>query len=184
MKHIRINNYRLFLAYSSILALAIGLFMPFYIVFIQGFGKSIENFGFAIGLMALAEAITAYFIGKHSDALGRKIFIIVAGYATGTMLIVYTLITTQTQLYILQIINGIFQATEGTMVNTVLADVTVKQSRGADVGRYRAITGVMGALAMMGGGYVAGALGIKVIFYIGAVLYYIGTTTLIFIKEK
>ena len=60
------------------MSFAIGLFMPFWIVFIQDFGGSIESFGFAIGLMAFVQSISSYFAGKLADTFGRKIFIIIA----------------------------------------------------------------------------------------------------------
>ena len=183
MKHHRILNYRLFLLSSSVVALAIGLFMPFYIVFIQNFGGSIQSFGLAIGLMAIAESVTAYFVGKHSDLLGRKTFLVIAEFSTAAIIIAYTLITTLTQLYVLQIINGVIQAMEGTMVATLLADVTVKETRGTDIGKYRATTGIIAGLAMIAGGYIVGALGINIIFYITAALMCISGLVVLQIKE-
>jgi MFS family permease len=184
MKHHRILNYRLLLLATSTVGLSAGLFVPFYIVFIQNFGKSIQSFGLAVGLMALAESITAYFIGRHSDVLGRKTFLIIAEFATGAIIIAYTFITSLMQLYVLQVIFGIMQAMEMTMVMTLLADVTEKSTRGADVGKYRAVTGVMGAFAMMGGGYLAGELGIKIIFYVAAALMFIAGLVVFYIKEE
>ncbi len=158
--------------------------MPFWIVFIQGFGKSTESFGFAIGLMALAQAATAYFVGRHSDILGRKAFLITAGFSTAAIILAYTFINSLVQLYILQILNGIIQATEATMSATLLADSTVKISRGTAIGKYQAITGILAALAMMAGGYFIGLLGINIIFYITAALVFIATLFVFYIREE
>ncbi len=183
MKHRHIRTYRLFLSARSVFSLAAGFYFPFWIIFIQGFGQSIETFGFALGLMALAQALTAYFIGRHSDVLGRKIFIIIAGFAMSGILLAYTFITSLIQLYILQILDGIITTVDATMEQTLLADITEKISRGTDIGKYRAITGVMIALSMMGGGYLVGQLGIHIIFYITAALIFLSTLALFYIKE-
>ncbi len=184
MKHRHIRTYRLLLAARSVVAIAMGLFVPFWIIFIQGFGQSIETFGFALGLMALAQALTAYFIGRHSDFLGRKPFLIMAGFATSGVIIGYTFITSLIQLYVLQVLDGIMTTVDATMEQTLLADVTEKVSRGADIGKYRAITGVLTALAMMSGGYIVGQLGINIIFYIAAGLIFLSTLALFYIKEE
>lgn len=183
MNALRIN-YRILLLSNSVMAFAIGLFMPFWIVFLQDFGGSIESFGFAIGLMALSQSITSYFCGRYSDRVGRKIFLIIAGFAITAVIIAYTLITSMIQLYILQVVNGITQAIQMTMETTMLGDVTKKVSRGADIGKYHAVIGILAAIAMMGGGFLVGQLGIKIIFYITAVLFFISTIVLFYIKER
>lgn len=183
MKHHRLQNYRLFLLYSSFVSFALGLFVPFYIVFVQGLGN-IESFGIAMGLMALAGGITSYFVGHHSDKLGRKGFLIFAQFTTVIILVLYTFVTSLPQLYVLQVINGIIQEVEGVMSTTLLADITEKYRRGTDVGKLRAITAIVSAIAMMGGGYVVGKAGINIIFYITAGLIFVGTLFLFNIKER
>src|SRR3989338_5295527 len=103
----KLGNYRLFLLSNSSLAFALGLFMPFWIVFLQDFGGSIEQFGFSIGLMMLAQSITSYFVGRYSDKFGRKVFLIIGGFILSGIVFAYTLITSLVHLYVLQIINGI-----------------------------------------------------------------------------
>ena len=70
------------------------------------------------------------------------------------------------QLYLLQIVLGISSAAQTTVESTMLGDLTEKVSRGADIGKYHAVIGVAAAIAMTGGGYVVGQLGINIIFYI------------------
>jgi MFS family permease len=177
-------NYRVLLYSNSIVAFALGLFMPFYIVFLQDFGGSIESFGFAFGLMALAQSLTSYFAGKYSDKFGRKIFLVVPGFILTIVVILYTSITNLIQLYLLQIVLGISSAAQTTVESTMLGDLTEKVSRGADIGKYHAVIGVAAAIAMTGGGYVVGQLGINIIFYIVAAFFFISTILLFYIKEK
>ena len=157
--------------------------MPFYIIFLQGFGGSIEQFGFAIGLMILAQSITSYFAGKYSDKLGRKIFLIVGGFILTGVVLAYTLINSLLMLYILQVVNGVTTSLQMTMETVFLGDVTKKAKRGAKIGRYHAIIGIVTAIAMMAGGLVVGQLGFKAIFYIASGIIFVSTLLLLYLKE-
>lgn len=179
----KLGNYKIFLLSNSVLAFGAGLFTPFWIIFIQNFGGGIEQFGFAIGLMILAQSITSYFVGKYSDKLGRKIFLIIGGFISTVLVFAYTLITALTHLYILQIINGVTSSIEMTIETAFLGDITKKVKRGTDIGKYRAITGIITAASMMAGGFIAGQFGIKIIFYITGGIIFISTLLLFYIKE-
>ncbi|MBI2053109.1 MAG: MFS transporter [Candidatus Ryanbacteria bacterium] len=178
------RNYRILLLANSLMSFAIGLFIPYWLIFIKNFGNSIESFGFAIGLMMLSQSATSYFVGGYSDKLGRKIFAIIAGFIFAGIAIAYTFITSLLQLYVLQILNGVTEAVQNTMITAMLGDFTDKASRGARVGRYQAITGVLTALTMMGGGFIVGQLGVKIIFYITAGLYVVATVIIFYINES
>ncbi|VVB78699.1 Multidrug resistance protein MdtG [uncultured archaeon] len=178
------KNYLVFLFSNSIASLAAGLFSPFYIIFVQGFGKSLGQFGLSIGLMALAGAITSYFAGRHSDQLGRKPFLIVGGFILSIIVLAYTLITNLFQLYLLQILNGVISSMNSTIGTTFLADLTRRSTRGRHIGRYLAVTGVITAFSLMIAGFLAVSWGYKIVFYIVATLIFLSTLILFHIKEK
>lgn len=178
-----LGNYKVFLVANSIFAFAFGLFTPFYVIFLRDFGGGVQQFGFAIGLMALSQALISYFIGKYADKFGRKIFLLINGFVTSILIFGYSLITSLIQLYILQILNGMIMALGATTETTFLGDITEKQFRGRDVGKYHAAVGVMAAIAMMGGGYIVGELGFNIIFYITSSIIFVATLILFYIKE-
>ncbi len=64
-----------------------------------------------------------------------------------------------------------------------MGDITEKATRGHHIGKYYAITGVLGALAMMISGIMVGQFGFKAIFYLTAIATAIITTFLFKIKE-
>ena len=106
------GNYHLYQFSNSALAFAL---MLFWMVFLWDFGGSIEQFGFALGLMMLAQSITSYFVGNYSDKFGRKISLIIRGFILTGLIFAYTLISSLIELYILQIINGITSSVQATM---------------------------------------------------------------------
>lgn len=179
----KLGNYRIFLFSNSVLAFAMGLFTPFWIIFLQDFGGSIEQFGFALGLMLFAQSTTSYFVGKYSDKLGRKIFLIIGGFILSFVVFGYTLITSLLHLYILQIVNGITNSIQMTIEATFLGDITKKISRGINIGKYHAIVGIMAAISMMVSGFIVGQLGVEIIFYITSLIIFFSTLLLFYIKE-
>jgi MFS family permease len=161
-----------------------GFYSPFFIIFVQKLGGgNVTQFGFSVGLMAFAFAVTSYFAGKYSDRFGRKIFLVVSGVALSGVIILYTLIQTVTQLNILQIIYGIVNSLYATMETSFLGDITEKGSRGLNIGKYRAITGILESVAIMGAGYLIGLTGFKLVFYIASALILVATILLTQLKK-
>ena len=162
----RRKNFNIFTLSNSLMALSVGLFGPFYYLFINDIGGSIENFGIAAGLLVLSGALFSFFAGKFSDKIGRKPFLILGGFATSIIIFLYTVIDATWQLYLLQIFSGIIAAGFETAERAYLGDLTNNNKRGEEIGKYDAIIGVSEALAIITGGFLVGRFGFEIVFYI------------------
>lgn len=167
---------------NSLMAFAFGLFGPFYYLFISDMG-SIEDFGIAVGLVVLSGALVSWVAGRYSDEIGRKPFLIVGGYASAVIVLLYTLVSSLWQLYLLQVLNGLVVALFETAESSFLGDVTEKQTRGRDMGAYDALLGVAEALAIFAGGFLVGFFGFKAVFYAVSAIFVIATTWLLRLEE-
>lgn len=181
---IRKRNLNLLTFSNSLMSLAFGLFGPFYIIFINDLGGSIENFGMAVGLLVLSGALTSFIAGKYSDKFGRKPFLILGGFASALVVFLYTVIGSLWQLYILQIFNGLIATIFETSEHALLGDLTIKEERGKEVGKYYALLGIAEAVAIFIGGFLAGKFGFKIIFYIISIIFIISTIILLKLKEN
>ncbi|NOZ80139.1 MAG: MFS transporter [DPANN group archaeon] len=177
------RNLRIFTFSSSLMALAFGLFGPFYLIFINDMGGSIENFGIAVGLVVFSGALISLVAGKYSDSIGRKPLLIIGGYASAIIVFLYTIIGSIWQLYLLQIFSGLIISVFETSESAYLADITEKQRRGADIGRYDAYVGFAEAIAIFAGGFLAGKFGFELIFYLVSLIFVISTTIMFKLKE-
>ena len=177
------RNLKVFTLSSSLMALAFGLFGPFYLIFINDIGGSIENFGIAVGLVALSGALVCLVAGKYSDSIGRKPLLIIGGYASAIIVFLYTVISSIGQLYLLQIFSGLIISIFETSESIYLGDVTKKQKRGVDIGKYAAYTGFAEALAIFAGGFLAGKFGFEIVFYTVSIIFVISTTIMFKLKE-
>lgn len=179
-----LGAYQLFLGADIVVAFAMGLFTPFWIVFIKHFGDSMSVFGFALGLKMSAFAMAACFGGKLSDKYGRRIVIITGRIASALIIYSYLWTVSLPQLYVLQVCFGIAAAIDATATAAFLGDVTKRESRGRDVGRFMALTAIVGAVAMMAGGVAVDTFGIEVIFYGVGLLFLASSLLLLCIDEE
>lgn len=166
------------------MAFAFGLFGPFYFLFINDLGGSIENFGVAIGLVVLSGALLSLITGKYSDKFGRKPFLIIGGYASAIIVFLYTIISSLWQLYLLQIFNGVILSLFETSESSFLGDITKKQKRGTEIGKYKAYIGIAESLAIFLGGFLAGKFGFEIVFYIVSIIFIISTTIMFRLREQ
>jgi len=179
-----LNNFRIFTIVSSFWGIAMGLFGPFYVLYIQDIGGSLENLGIAFGIMVFAQSFVSYFAGKYSDRFGRKPFLIIVGYSNAIVFLFYLLIENLWQLYALQALWGVVDAIDTTTTKAFLADITSKKRRGLEMGKFDAIVGIFAATSMIIGGLIAGKYGLGIIFYICSGFYFLSTTLLFLIKER
>lgn len=177
------KNLKIFTFSNSLMALAFGLFGPFYLIFINDIGGSVENFGIAVGLVVLAGALISLVAGKYSDSIGRKPLLIIGGYASAIIVFLYTVIGSIWQLYLLQIFSGLIISVFETAESAYLADITEKQKRGHDIGKYDAYVGFAEALAIFAGGFLAGKFGFEIIFYVVSIIFVISTTVMFKLRE-
>lgn len=182
---IRSSNYRLFVTADALVCFALGLLGPFWVIYMQDFeGSSMESLGFAIGLRIFAYSLTSYFVGALSDRFGRTVFIVAGGAMSGIIMVAYTMVISLAELYVLQIVFGVVGAMQVTATAALLGDLTERESRGRDVGKMSAATGIAGAVATVIGGITVGKLGIEVVFYVVAGFFFASPAVLLFMKGK
>jgi len=178
------NNFRLFLLSSSIGNFIGGMIGPFYILYVQKLGGTLENFGISFGLMAIAESITFYLVGKYSDKFGRKPFLIWSTLLSAAAILSYLFISSVPQLFILQVIYGVTGAVWIVSETAFLGDITKRKIRGTTIGKYKMIIGLLGGMAMIIGGSAVQTFGFEIIFIIASTVMAVSTIPLILIKEQ
>ena len=180
----KITFLSIFTLVTSIWAFAWGLIGPFYVVYAQQIGGTIENLGIAFGILVLVESLTSYIFGKYSDKVGRRPFLMIVGYSNTIILFLYTIITTVAQLYVIQIFLGIVDSMEKTISTAFLGDITKRNKRGLQIGKYNTVVGIFGGISLMLGGLLINRYGFQIIFYIGSFFVFLATSMLFFINEK
>ncbi len=170
---------------QSVLLFGTGIVFPFYIIFIKQIGANFTEFGIAYALFALSSAFFHKIIGKSSDKLGRKIFLVINSWGLAVLFLLFPIATNIIEVYILQVFLGIFGAMQKTSEKAIVADFTDGKNRGKQIGNYHGWIAVFSALAVVLGGYLIDLFTLEIIFYIGsAVLFVSGILILKKIEEK
>jgi len=176
-------GFRMFTILTSIWGIVYGLVGPFYVVYISNISGGMEKLGIAFSIMILVQSVASYIVGRYSDKLGRKPFLLLTGLMDAVILIAFTVATETYQVYILQALLGVTNAMSLTIRGVILGDLTKTEKRGTDIGKFNAIVGVFSGIGLALGGYITKLYGLKSIFYIGAVIIALSSLLLVFIHE-
>ena len=84
----------------------------------------------------------------------------------------------------LQALAGIITAAYAVVEHVFLADITNKMSRGADIGRYVMIIGVLSSIFTIVGGFFIGVVSFRVMFLLLGVVFILDAIPLFFLTEE
>ena len=169
---------------QSIALFGMGIVFPFYIIFIREVGASFTEFGIAYALFALSSALVHKFIGKSSDKIGRKIFLLLNSWGVAVLFLIFPIVTNIMQVYVLQVFLGIFGAMHKTSEKALVADFTDGKERGKHIGVYHGWIALFSALAVIAGGYLIDLFTLEIIFYIGSAVLFLSGLAMLKIKEN
>lgn len=171
------TTYRLLIASSGVMAVAVGFLNPFLIVLLNKAG-TFQQFGVLIGVSLIVAAVTSYFAGSLSDRVGRKPLMIAALTGLSVITFGYTLSTNFYYLVVLQVLLGVLEAVYTPAVSALLGDITHKKTRGRKVGLFKSIDGFVSGVFVIGGGFLAEYLSVASVFYIASLLFLLATVPL------
>lgn len=174
---------RVFTVLSSIWGIVYGLVGPFYVLYVSKISGTTEKLGIAFSIMVLVQSLTSYVVGRYSDKMGRKPFLLMMGLLDAAILLAYTVASETYHIYVLQGLLGVTNAISMTVRGTILGDLTKRERRGTDIGKYNAIVGIFSGLGIALGGYIAKVYGLKSIFYLGAAVISLSSFLILFIPE-
>lgn len=157
---------------------------PYYVIFIKEVGANFTQFGFSYALFAISSALVHNLAGRLTDRFGKSLFLAMSGWGTAFALVFFPGVTEIYQVYILQVIMGVFAAFQKTAEKTLVADITDYTRRGKQIGRYHAWTTLFSGFAVILAGYVIDLFTLNTIFYIGSLLMFVSGFVALKIKDK
>ncbi|MBE4908377.1 MFS transporter [Bacillus luteolus] len=152
---------------------ASSLIFPFYILFINNIGSNYSQFGLSYGLFALSAALVHPIAGRLSSKFDNQYFLLVNSWGMALVLLYYPHISSIEQVYILQLLLGIFGALQKHGEKTLIASLTDDAERGINIGNYHFWTSIFSAIAIFFGGVLADFFTIHIIFYSSSIIYFV-----------
>lgn len=169
---------------QSIAILGSSLVFPFYLIFIKEVGGGFLQYGISYGLFTISSSLVHIIVGKWSDQLGRKLFLLIGSWGMAILLLFFPLVTEVWQVYGLQIILGVIGATQKTSEKAMLADFTERGKRGRAIGKYHFWTSIFTGIAVMLGGFIIDLFTLDIIFYISSLILFSSGFFVLKIVEK
>jgi MFS family permease len=152
---------------------ASSLIFPFYILFINNIGSNYSQFGLAYGLFGLSAALVHPIAGRISNKFDNHYFLLVNSWGMALVLLAYPHISSINQVYLLQLLLGVFGALQKHGEKTLIASLTDGLDRGINVGNYHFWTSIFSAVAIFAGGVLADFFTIHIVFYSSSLIYFI-----------
>ncbi|GIN20805.1 MFS transporter [Siminovitchia fordii] len=169
---------------QSIAILGSSLVFPFYLIFIKEVGGGFLQYGISYGLFTISSAFIHVIVGRLSDRVGRKWFLLINSWGMATFLLFFPIVVHIWQVYILQVLLGAAGAMQKTSEKALLGDFTSSSNRGTAIGYYHFWTSIFAGFAVMLGGLIIDLLTIDIIFYISSFILFLSGFFILKIKEN
>ncbi|MCG7407302.1 MFS transporter [Paenibacillus sp. ACRRX] len=169
---------------QSMMTFGAGIVFPFYIIFVKEIGGDFTEFGLAYGLFTLCAALLSIWFGKSSDRYGKVRYLVLSAWGTSVLFLIFPLVTDIVQIYVLQVVMGIFGAMQRTCERALLADMTDSGRSGEQIGRYQASVSLCAGLAVIAGGFLIDLFTLDLMFYFGSILSFVSGILVLRVKEQ
>ncbi|PLT27927.1 MFS transporter [Peribacillus deserti] len=168
---------------QSLALMASSVTFPFYLLFIKNLGSSYSSFGFAYGIFILSSSVFHVPIGRASDHFGNKSLLIVYSWGMAAVFLFIPLVSTSSQVYMIQIVLGFLGALQKTAEKGMVADMSDGSQRGRAIGKYHFWTSIFSVSAVFASGIIIDFFTISALFYLAS-LFYAGSGLLILKVQK
>ncbi|MEK7157816.1 MAG: MFS transporter [Patescibacteria group bacterium] len=176
------KNYKKLIIASAIVYASIGIFTPAWYLFLTQKGGSSE-FGLALGIMAIAGGITAYFAGWLADLHNKPKLLFWAYVLFSLITLGYVFVSSSVAIYFLQAIYGIVGAVIVLLENVMISVYTLPDKRGRGMGLFSGIQQIgVGVFMILGGGLIS-IMGISSIFILVSILMLAGSVVVLTIAS-
>jgi hypothetical protein len=159
------RSLRILIATNASLVFLLGLFGPFYAVFVVSIGGSIALAGVSWALMMIVSGLLIFLFSNWELKVKEQELLIALGYVLRAgVFLSYAFMTNIPQLLATQVLWGVASAIGTPAFDAVYADHTAKESSIVQWGQWEGISAIMTGIAAIIGGFVIESFGYQVVF--------------------
>src|SRR3990172_1185286 len=153
------------IAASVFSSLYAGLVGPVYPIFVlQKFSGAITDIGLLYATFYITSAGLKLFTGRLVDKFGKVPIFLIGGSISAACTLAYTLNFNITQLYMLEILNGVAYALQRPAFLVLLTDVTSSKKRGRQMGMFDSVDDLAGAVSSLVSVLIVASFGFQFLF--------------------
>lgn len=168
------NSLRILISANASMVFVIGLFAPFYTVFIQKIGGGVFFAGVSWGLFSIVAGLLTIFFTKWELKIKEPELMVALGYAIrGVVFISYAFMGSIAQLVFTQVLWGIGAAIGVPAFESVYSSHTDKEISIAQWGSWEGVANIMTGVAAIAGGALIQGFGYQTMFLIMSVIAFL-----------
>lgn len=166
LPNVRVNrSLRILIVTNSILVFIVGLFAPFYAVYVQKIGGNIAFAGLSWAIFSIVAGVLILLFSRWGLRVKEQELLIALGYILrGGVFLSYAFMTSLTQLMVTQVLWGVASALGTPAFDAVYAQHTEKEGAIGQWGEWEGVAAIMTGIAALVGGSVIQVFGYQVVF--------------------
>ena len=168
----RLNkSLRILITTNTIMVFIVGLFAPFYAVFVQHIGGNIAFAGLSWAILSIVSGILILLFSKWQLKVKEQELLIASGYIfRGLVFLSYAFMSNITQLLFTQVLWGIAAAISVPAFDAIYSAHTTRESSIVQWGEWEGIAAIATGVAALIGGILIQSFGYSIVFICMAVL--------------
>lgn len=172
LPNMRLNkSLRILITTNSVLIFIVGLFAPFYAIFVQHIGGTIAFAGFSWAVFSIVAGVLILLFSKWELKIKEQELLIMLGYLLrGGVFMSYAFMTSVPQLIVTQVLWGVASALGTPAFDAVYSAHTSKDNSLVEWGNWEGISSIVTGIAALLGGIIIQILGYETMFVIMAVI--------------
>ncbi len=173
----RLNrSLRILIGVNTVLVFTVGLFAPFYAVFVQHIGGSIAFAGFSWAVFAIVTGVFVLLFSNWGLSVKEPELLLAFGYMLrGAVFVSYAFMASMPQLILTQLLWGLATAVGSPAFDVVYSEHTEKENSFMEWGRWEGISSIAAGCAALLGGILIQNFGYEILFIsIAAICFLLG----------
>ena len=163
------NSLRVLVASNTVMVFAIGLFAPFYAVFVKNIGGSLVFAGFSWSLLYIVSGVLILLFTKWELKVKEQELLLALGYVLrGFVFLSYAFMDNMTQLILTQVVWGIAAAIGTPAFDSVYSSHVSQDKSIMQWGQWEGLAAIATGTAALIGGILIENFGYEIIFMVMA----------------
>lgn len=157
--------------FNGIFVFASTLFGPLYAVFVETIDNDVLHMTISWSAFLVSTTVFVLVVRKFGDLIQETEYLLMAGYLIRAIVwFVFPSITTFLELIVLQILLGIGEALGTPSYDALVAEHLDKNRHIEEYSNWKLISNIVGAIAVVIGGFIVKSSGFQVLFYLMGIL--------------
>ena len=153
--------------FNGIFVFAASLLGPLYAVFVETIDTDIISVSLSWSVFLISTTIFILFVRKYGDLIKEKEYLLMGGYFIRAIVwFIFPSISTILSLVILQVLLGLGESLGTPAYDAIFAEHLDKDRHIEEYANWKLISNIVGAIAVMLGGFFVKIVGFSALFYV------------------